>query len=133
MVQEDTSVTSKIIDVTVVVSANIRITKTVDKTEAEPGEVLIYTVSYSNIGTEPVASFTVYDSIPFYTKLHESITDGTFSPLPTGVSYDFGATWQTFEGAVFANATTLRWELGTLNAGGSGTVSFPVVIDGYDN
>lgn len=133
VVQEDTSVTAKIIDVTVVVSANIRISKTVDKTEAEPGEVLIYTVSYSNIGTEPVASFTVYDSIPFYTKLHESITDGTFSPLPTGVSYDFGATWQTFESAVFANVTTLRWELGTLNAGGSGTVSFPVVIDGYDN
>ena len=133
VVQEDTSVTAKIIDVTVVVSANIRISKTVDKTEAEPGEVLIYTVSYSNIGTEPVASFTVYDSIPFYTKLHESITDGTFSPLPTGVSYDFGATWETFADAVFGDVTTLRWELSTLDAGESGTVSFPVVIDGYDN
>jgi len=129
-VQEDTSVTSKIIDVTVVVSANIRITKTVDKSEARPGELLIYTVTYSNIGTDPVESFTVYDSIPFYTKLDPSVD--SYLPHPTGVSYDFGATWETFAGAVIADVTTLRWEVGTLAAGGSGTVSFPVVIDGYD-
>ena len=132
VVQEDILVTSRIVDVTVVVSANIRISKTVDKFEAKPDEVLIYTVTYSNIGTEPVESFTVYDSIPFYTQLDPSIQNGNYLPLPTEVSYDFGATWVAFAGVNYENATTLRWEVGTLAAGGSGTVSFPVVIDGYD-
>jgi uncharacterized repeat protein (TIGR01451 family) len=132
VVQEDTSVTSTIIDVTIVVSANVRITKSVDKLEAKPGEILVYTVKYEDIGSEHVSNFFIYDTIPFFTKLDPSILDGGYTPLPTGVSFDYGVTWVTFTGTIdFTKVTNLRWEFGTLEAGESGQVSFPVIIDGY--
>jgi uncharacterized repeat protein (TIGR01451 family) len=126
-VQEDTSVTSRITDITLVTTANVTLSKTVDKANAEPGEILTYEVSYENVGTEIVQEFTLYDVIPFYTKL---FSGGTFNPSPTGYSTDFGATWaNSWPPANYSAVTNIKWIIGEVYPGDSGTVMFQVQIE----
>ena len=126
-VQEDTSITSSVVDVTFVTSANITLEKEVDKTDAKPGEVLTYSITYNNVGTEPVTDFIVYDVIPFFTHL---FSGAVFSDLPTGYSNDFGATFTTgWPPADFDAVTNLEWIIGEIYPGDSETITFQVKID----
>ncbi|MGV8105993.1 MAG: hypothetical protein AB2L23_13490 [Mesotoga sp.] len=134
-VQEDTTVTSTVIDITVVVSANVTITKAADKLEAQPGEQIIYTITYADVGTDAINDLIIYDTIPFYTSLDPVIvTDTVNFTEPSQVSKDYGVTWEdwvTFNKADIALITTVKWIIGNLTSGQSGTVVFPVLIDGY--
>lgn len=126
VVQEEPTVSSTITDITFVTSANVIISKTVDKAEAKPGEVITYTVTYQNTGIETVTEFVLYDVIPFFTKLY----DGTFTPDPTGYSTNYGGTWTTgWPPADFETVTNLKWYIGNLNPGDSGSVTFQVVVE----
>ena len=126
-VEGQPSVTSQITDVTFVSSANVAITKSVDKAEALPGESLTYTLAYENTGTEDVTEFTLYDTIPFYTAL-TGVNDA-----PTHYSTDYGVNWidwpNDLSGFDYGQVTNLKWEIGTLAADATGLVVFTVVID----
>ncbi|MFZ2831482.1 MAG: hypothetical protein WAZ22_12680 [Mesotoga infera] len=134
-VQEDTNVTATVIDITAVVSEKVTLEKAVNKTDAKPGEQLIYTITYADVGTEPINNLIIYDTIPFYTSLDPVIVTDTINfTEPSQVSTDYGVTWEdwaTFDKNNLASVTTVKWIIGTLTAGGSGTVVFPVLIDGY--
>ncbi|PNS34727.1 DUF11 domain-containing protein, partial [Mesotoga sp. B105.6.4] len=106
-----------------------------NKIDAKPGEQLIYTITYADTGTEPINNLIIYDTIPFYTSLDPVIvTDTVNFTEPSQVSTDYGVTWEdwaTFDKSTLASVTTVKWIIGTLTAGQSGTVVFPVLIDGY--
>lgn len=54
-------------ETTTIVGGELRLTKTVDKTAAKPGEVLTYTITAENIGTGNLTRVIVSDPIPAYT------------------------------------------------------------------
>ncbi|MGC9384591.1 MAG: hypothetical protein ACP5D6_08340, partial [Kosmotogaceae bacterium] len=125
-------VTATVIDITVVVSEKVTLEKEVDKTEAEPGEQLIYTITYADVGTEPIRDLVIYDTIPFYTSLHPDIVNNANFTEPSQVSTDYGVTWEdwvTFDKNNLGSVTTIKWEIGDIVSGYSGTVVFPVLID----
>ncbi len=83
------------------------VTKSVDKITAQTGGILTYTLNYSNGSTNPYTNVRFEDFIP----------NGT--TYVTGSASSGG----TFDG------TKVIWNLGTLAAGGSGTVTFQVRIN----
>ena len=112
-------------------------------TRANPGDVLVYTVTASNFGVTPAANTAVEDPIPQGTVL---LLDGfDQGPLPTHASVDGGATWQSFPAEVEVvrndgvrqvlpapapSYTHLRWVLdGQLAPGDSQDVSFKVRVN----
>ncbi len=112
-------------------------------TRANPGDLLVYTVTASNFGVSPAANATVEDPIPSGTVL---VLDGFGQgPLPTEASLDGGETWQTFPAEVEVvrndgvrqvlpapapSYTHLRWVLdGQLAPGDSKDVSFKVRVN----
>jgi len=114
-------------DITIVVQANLRLTKSVDKATAQPGGDLIYTVEYQNLGTENMTNAYIYDAIPAHTEFKVGSAIGS-----TTIEYsnDNGATWGYAPGGAYDPAVTnIRWKLTTpLVGGGSGTVSFTVRV-----
>lgn len=126
-------VTASVIDITVVVSAKLTLEKEVNKTEAKPGEQLVYTITYADVGTEPIRDLVVYDTIPFYTSLDPVIVTDTVSfTEPYQVSTDYGVTWtdwDTFDKNNIESVTTVKWLIGDIAPGYSGTVVFPVLIN----
>ena len=90
-----------------VLTPNITLTKTVDKTQASQGEEIIYTITYANTGTGGATDVVITDSIP------------------TGTAYVAGSASNsgTLSGA------TLTWTIASVASGGSGTVSFRVKVD----
>ena len=91
---------------TTVVAPNVRITKTGTATSL-PGGLVDYTLSYSNNGTAAAASVTVVDTLP------AGATFVSANPAPASQS-----------------GNTLTWGVGTLNAGGSGTITVRVQFGG---
>ena len=101
-------------------TAGLTLSKTVDKPTANPGEVITYTVTYSNTSSDVLRNVVIYDSTPAFTKF----TSGGNGPLPldlTGVVFTSPPVGQT--GA-------MRWTFaGTLRPGSNGTVTFRVTLD----
>ena len=121
-------------DVTTVVGGNLKLSKTVTSvnvadtsTADQPGDELIYTVSYQNLDSKPLTSVYIYDAVPLYTAFKVGSASGA-----TTIEYsnDNGATWTyTPSGSPYDYAVTnIRWTIGSVNGGVSGSVSFRVVI-----
>jgi uncharacterized repeat protein (TIGR01451 family) len=88
-------------------SFEVGITKTVDRATARRGDPLLYTVTVTNRGADPLTGVFVTD------------------PIPTGTTYVNGSAQPA---ATFAN-NALRWDIGNLEVGGVRTMTFRVTIN----
>ena len=79
--------------------------KTVDNRTADPGDQLIYTITYKNIGTGVATNVKITDTIPADVNFVSS------SPPYTSVS-----------------GNTYTWDIGTLNPGQGGTITIIVEV-----
>lgn len=96
------------------------IVKAVDKAQALPGDTLMYSITYENLGDEPISQVEVIDEIPVFTT-YQSSQCGT---LPTGF------TNCSITSPTVGTRGTIRWTFtGVLQPGQTGTVSYKVLID----
>lgn len=128
------------IDTTTVVGGNLKLTKSVTSVNVadtavlnQPGDELEYTVTYQNLGSKQLTDMYIYDSIPQYTGFKvDSATGGT----AIAYSNDNGANWTYVPASLGGGApagydyavTNIRWTIGTLGGGASGSVVFRVRI-----
>lgn len=107
-------------DVTTV-GAGLRLTKSVNKSTALPGDILTYTITYLNFSTSTLGSIVVQDNTPPYTTyVASSATCGT---LPSAL------TNCTITAPAGGSSGTVTWTFtGLLNASQSGTVTFQVKV-----
>lgn len=100
--------------------AGLRLSKAVDRATALPGEVLVYTITYTNYSNGPLNTIKIFDSTPAYTVFN-SASCGT---LALGLS---GCTTTSSPSAGSTGA--IEWTLaGSLLPGATGTVMFQVTI-----
>ncbi len=84
-------------DSTAVIGGNLKVTKAVDQATAKPGDVLTYTISSQNIGTQPISKVIVSDPVPNYTDFFSlDIDTATIAKNKVLVSRDGGQTWTTW-------------------------------------
>ncbi len=84
-------------------------TKTVEPTEAGPGDTLTYTIVVSNAGPGDAAGLQVVD------------------PVPEGTVYIWDSAWAS-SGVVHQNTSNIHWT-GHLTAGHTVTIGFQVYVD----
>jgi len=103
----------------------LTLTKAVDKNTAEPGEVLTYTITYSNVGSGNATNIIILEAIPANTTY---ITDSASGAgMTIEYSHDGGS---TFDGSQAAPVTHISFTRSTaLIPGDSGTISLQVTID----
>ena len=89
------------------------LTKSVDKTNAGPGDELTYTIGYENTGGAAGVNTVVTDMIP------AGLT-------PVAGSYP-GATYAA--GATASDPDTLTWSLGSVPASATGSLTYKVTVD----
>jgi uncharacterized repeat protein (TIGR01451 family) len=118
-------------DVTRVVQGLLKLTKSVSPTgEQDPGTTLAYTTTYKNLGNAAITNVVIYDAVPAYTSFVVGSASGgttifysndggvlwTYAPVDSGDGTD-------------PTVTNIKWEIGTLASGASGTVTFDVTIN----
>jgi uncharacterized repeat protein (TIGR01451 family) len=103
--------------------AGLALRKDVDKTTALPGELLVYTLTYRNDGTEPITDLVVHDATPpFTTYVGGSVQCG--APLPAALA---SCTPAAPAGGASGR---LDWTFtGSLDPGQSGTLSYTIRIE----
>lgn len=84
--------------------ASLTVSKAAPATVASGGS-LTYTITYSNVGTGPAAAVVITDTVPTGTTFVSATAGGTFA------------------------AGVVTWNIGTVAAGASGSVSFTVTVD----
>lgn len=99
----------------------LRLSKSVDRATASTGDTLVYTITYLNQGSTPLASLKIHDAAPAYTVLAAAGCGA--SPSPSLVCT---VTTKPLAGAAGPVAWTFA---GTLPSGASGTVTFSVVVN----
>ena len=105
---------------TVAANQGLLLSKTVDKSTAKSGEILLYTVTYRNTGADALTNLVVRDATPAYTRF-VAAADGTRPAGLTGV---------TIANPGANNKGAVSWTFaGSLNPGQSGTVTFQVRVD----
>jgi uncharacterized repeat protein (TIGR01451 family) len=105
---------------TVTTAGSLQIVKQVDLATARPGDVLTYTITYRNLGAEPLSAITIADATPAWT-VFEGASCGA---LGAGLTGCLLASQPAIGGA-----GALAWQLrGALAPGGSGDVSFRVRV-----
>lgn len=107
----------------------------------QPGEEIIYTLNYSNSGTEAAKDVVISDPIPEGTaylpgsaseagELTFSIDKGKTFKKPTLLTYEVKGS----DGKVLKKVATpddytdIRWTIPSISAGGKGSVSFRVKV-----
>ncbi|HIF9171671.1 TPA: GEVED domain-containing protein [Photobacterium damselae] len=93
--------------------------------QGRPGDVLEYTITFTNVGSGDLTEVSIFDSTPSYTELSQAI-DCTSGSVPASLSCipvtANGTNAVGYEGEV-------RWDMtGSLLAGEQGTVVYLVVI-----
>ncbi|MGR5464176.1 GEVED domain-containing protein [Photobacterium damselae] len=93
--------------------------------QGRPGDVLEYTITFTNVGSGDLTEVSIFDSTPSYTELSQAI-DCTSGSVPTSLTCipvtANGTNAVGYEGEV-------RWDMtGSLLAGEQGTVVYLVVI-----
>ncbi|EHA1081848.1 DUF11 domain-containing protein [Photobacterium damselae] len=93
--------------------------------QGRPGDVLEYTITFTNVGTGDLTEVSIFDSTPSYTELSQAI-DCTSGSVPASLTCipvtANGTNAVGYEGEV-------RWDMtGSLLAGEPGTVVYLVVI-----
>ncbi|NUP98915.1 MAG: DUF11 domain-containing protein [Armatimonadetes bacterium] len=105
---------------TVAAQSGLALAKTVNNPTARPGQVVTYTIAYTNTSGAPLTVLVIDDQVPTFTSL-VSIAHG---PLPADL------TACTITSPAAGGTGQLRWQFtGTLQAGSGGTVSYEVRLD----
>jgi len=99
----------------------LEVVKTVDLVSARSGDVLTYTITYRNLGADPVSAIVIQDATPPWTTF-DSAACGTLGAGLGGC----GLTSAPALGGTGAVAWTMT---GSLAPGGQGTVTFRVRVD----
>lgn len=110
-------------DLTVVgtsTDAGLHLAKSVDKSSAKSGDVLVYTITYANHSASGIKHIKIFDSTPAYTVF----TSAACGPLATGLT-GCSLTAQPSAGAT----GKVEWSMtGTLSPGATGTVTLQVTL-----
>jgi len=106
---------------TVLDAGSLRLVKSVSAATVLPGDVITYTIAYTNMGAAPLTAIEIQDMVPPYSRF-QSASCGS---LGTGLS----ACGVTVQPPV--NGTgPLRWTLsGPLDPGATGSVTFQVQVE----
>jgi uncharacterized repeat protein (TIGR01451 family) len=105
---------------TVSAKSNLALTLAVDKVTAKSGDILVYTLTYTNAGLMPLHDVVINNSTPGFT----TFVSAAYGALPANL------TDCTITTPAVGVAGGIRWSLvGTLAPGSSGTLSFQVKID----
>jgi uncharacterized repeat protein (TIGR01451 family) len=105
---------------TVIDAGTLELVKTVSVASAKPGDVLTYSITYRNLGTQPLSAILIRDATPAYTVF----VGASCGSLGGGLG-GCGITTQPAAGGT-GNVT---WNLaGSLLPGASGTVTFQVRV-----
>ena len=98
---------------------NLKLVKTVDKTQAKSGDQITYTISYTNASVEALNTLVIFDATPAFTTF-VSATNGALPAGLTGVTL----------AAPAVNASgSIRWTFaGSLASSASGVVKFVVKV-----
>lgn len=130
-------------DVTVIVAGNLQLTKSVNPVGDQlPGTDLVYTVDYSNIGTDDLTNIIVYDAIPTFTQFQVgSASTGTPPATITLITVEYsdnnGASWVYAPvsggggapAGYDANVTNIRYLMtGTIAPGAGSTVGLGFTV-----
>lgn len=100
-------------------SGALVLTKTVSKAVALPGDVIVYTLTFTNQGVTPIKQLVVTDSTPAFTSFSSASTVS----LPSGLEEP------TLTAPAIGGNGTIRWTfVGELAPGASGSVQFVVII-----
>jgi uncharacterized repeat protein (TIGR01451 family) len=106
---------------TVLDAGSLRLVKSVSSGTALPGDFITYTITYTNLGPEPVSAIEIQDMVPGYTRF-QSASCGSLGPGLTGCSV---TTQPPLNGT-----GPLRWTLnGVLDPGAAGSVTFQVQVE----
>ncbi len=104
---------------TISTSAGMKIIKTVDKTYAKPGEILLYTINYSNISAETLKNITISDATPAFTVF----VSAGYNTFPLNI------TSCNMDTPVVNETGPILWKFtGTLAPFATGTVNYRVKI-----
>lgn len=103
-------------------NSGLSLGKSVDKSQALPGELITYTITYSNNGTQAINSLEVTDNVPAYTTYSSSnCNTGSLPNNLTGCSTTAPNVGDT---------GTVTWTFsGSLQPGESGTITYQVQIE----
>lgn len=111
-------------DVFTVVTPGITLVKSVDRSDAVPGDVITYTVTYTSDGNADAHTVTLVDPIPPPTVYVAGSASGTGATIE--FSHDGGGTFDTSEALP---VTHVRWSFPSpMPPGVSGSVSFQVLV-----
>jgi uncharacterized repeat protein (TIGR01451 family) len=111
-------------DLTTVGSSGLVLTKVVDKPTAQPGELLTYTITYTNTASEPLGEIVIDDKTPAFTTFSAA---SCVLPLPADLS-GCAASKQPAPG----DAGAIQWTFDagtTLQSGAQGQVRFQVTVE----
>ncbi|MEE4174517.1 MAG: hypothetical protein V2I57_09740 [Xanthomonadales bacterium] len=91
---------------------DVAITKTDGGQVAEPAQILVYTLTYNNLGTQGVTGVVVEETVPLNTRFAAGSSTAGWSCAPDAVP-----------------GTVCRFDVGGLASGDSGTLLFAVTLD----
>ena len=78
-------------DLTTATNGTLEVTKTVDLAAARPGDLITYTITYSNPGPDPVSAIVIQDATPPWTVFVGGSCTGMGAGL-TGCALTTGST-----------------------------------------
>ena len=105
ILSDQTAIQSDSALVTVSSAPALSISKTASKSVAKPGDTIVYTINYSNTGTDAATDVTIEDHLPVDTS------------------------WVNASAMGIENLGIVEWDIGTVAAGASGSVTTEVTVD----
>ena len=104
--------------------SSLVLVKEVDKPTALPGELLTYTITFTNAGDDELSDIVIDDKTPAFTTFNSA---DCILPLPANLT-GCGASTQPAVGAT----GPIQWTFSpgdTLQSGSSGQVQYQVTVD----
>lgn len=102
-------------------AGQVILNKQVDKSKAKPGEIITYSITYQNPGTQTLNEVSIIDVIPSNTIFQEATGNNT-------TIYYWDAQNNNFATSSTSSTTKVKWVIGSVGEGGRGTVTLRVRI-----